>query len=245
MQTQEQVRAVASARESDAEEFGVTSRKHSAAIEGLHHTASQLRSEVAHRAEEADRCHLEIRSRLSEVHAELLAANRSIRDDVHDSMHDMTERLKRDHIEWRRDLVEQAGSWDTKLGGELSALKKQVDSNVSDSVERGDAILRQAARKDQMAAELAAKADKEDVRREFELLRSMVLKRHDDVLKELLTKADAALLEKKPGWDTVTSALGTQEEALKGIRSARFSACLRVPGPADHHCELPDAHGDK
>ena len=45
------------------------------------------------------------------------------------------------------------------------------------------------------------------------------------VFKELLTKADTKLLDKKSNWDAVVSALSAQEEALKGVSTA-FSQSL-------------------
>ena len=204
----------------------MASRKHGAAIEALQNTAVQIREEVAHRAEEAERCDLEIRCKVSELQAELLAADRSTRDQVHAGMLDMSERMKKEHNEARRAAEEQRGILDSRLQAETAALKKQLDSYHADSVERADTILRQAARKDQVNDELRNKVDKQDLARDMEVLKSTVLRKHDEIINELRAKADAPLLDKKANWETVTAALGTQEEALKGVRSVPL--CLSL-----------------
>ena len=67
---------MAATRDSDLERSGEAIRKSSAALEAMEHSVTHLRAEVAMRAEESNRCDLEIRTRLSDMQAECDAIKR-------------------------------------------------------------------------------------------------------------------------------------------------------------------------
>lgn len=66
-----------------------------------------------------------------------------------------------------------------KMDSEVGALKKQVESFVTDSMEHIEITLKHTASKEQLQECLRIKADRTDLTREMTMLKSLVCTKHD------------------------------------------------------------------
>jgi hypothetical protein len=162
---------------------------HGTSIEAMEKTVARASDEV----QRFDLDLRDLRAKLRDVQVELISAQNAAREGTCSDLDGMRQKLSKEHKDRTAELEAVRAEFDGKLDAEVGELKKQMESYISGNIQQLEIALCSTAKREHLQEALRSKADKGDLVREIEMVKSMLNQKYDVLMQELHTKAYSCL----------------------------------------------------